>query len=214
MFPNPSLCPEIQTYWHDKLGRMSTSQIKDEISTLEAIRSIFLRAAEKKEAEDSNRNPIPLPVHAEQEEVADRMRKRRFDLLREVPTRGSWRTLEALESCDLETLEELEAHLRKKSRLAIHIRILDEICLDKILDDIKKKSTALHAELLDDIANANGAKAIASKARELAIESLIGSRQLTAAQVHKAWVQERMKLRLEWAKRQKLHGAAAARLES
>ena len=154
-------------------------------------------------------------MHAEQkEEAADRMRKRRFDLLREVPTRGSWRTLEALESCDLETLEELEAHLRKKSRLSIHIRILDEICLDKILDDIKKKSTALHAELLDEIANANGAKAIASKARELAIESLIGSRQLTAAQVHKAWVQERMKLRLQWAKRQKLHGAAAARLES
>ena len=104
--------------------------------------------------------------------------------------------------------------LLEKGRLAIHIKILDEICLDKIMDDIKKKSTALHAELLDEIANANGAKAIASHARELAIESLIGSRQLTAAQVHKAWVQERMKLRLEWAKRQKLHGAAAARLES
>ena len=114
-----------------------------------------------------------------------------------------------MESCypHLETL----ASLGKKSRLAVHIKILDEICTEW------PKSTALHAELLDEIANANGAKAIASHARELAIESLIGSRQLTAAQVQKARVQERLNQQNEFeiamGKRSEA-ALQAARLES
>ena len=155
---------------------MSYKQLKTELSTLETLMTQVNHAA--------RRNP-PQVWHAE--ELEHRRKKQRFDLLKEtleVPTQhGSRRTFEALESCypHLETLQSLG----KKSRLAVHIKILDEICTEW------PQHTAIHAQILDEIADGNGAKAIASHARELAIESLIESRQLTADQVQKARVQEK-----------------------
>ena len=165
--------------YQNSIDTMSYKQLKTELSTLETLMTQVNRAA--------RRNP-PQVWHAE--ELEHRRKKQRFDLLKEtleVPTdptvNGSRKTFEALESCypHLETLRSLG----KKSRLAVHIKILDEICTEW------PQHTAIHAKILDEIADGNGAKAIASHARELAIESLIESRQLTADQVQKARVQEK-----------------------
>ena len=165
--------------YQTSIDTMSYKQLKTELSTLETLMTQVNRAA--------RRNP-PQVWHAE--ELEHRRKKQRFDLLKEtleVPTdptvNGSRKTFEAMESCypHLETLRSLG----KKSRLAVHIKILDEICTEW------PQHTAIHAQILDEIADGNGAKAIASHARELAIESLIESRQLTADQVQKARVQDK-----------------------
>jgi hypothetical protein len=153
--------------YQNSIDTMSYKQLKTELSTLETLMTQVIQSTQR-----------------------DTRKKQRFDLLKEtleVPTdptvNGSRKTFEAMESCypHLETLRSLG----KKSRLAVHIKILDEICTEW------PQHTAIHAKILDEIADGNGAKAIASHARELAIESLIESRQLTADQVQKARVQEK-----------------------
>ena len=153
--------------YQNSIDTMSYKQLKTELSTLETLMTQVIQSTQR-----------------------DTRKKQRFDLLKEtleVPTdptvNGSRKTFEAMESCypHLETLRSLG----KKSRLAVHIKILDEICTEW------PQHTAIHAKILDEIADGNGAKAIASHARELAIESLIESRQLTADQVQKARVQDK-----------------------
>ena len=171
--------PEYQS----TIATMSYRQLHTELSTLESLKTQVMK---KQEADEANNRELHAALKKEGEELEDQNRKKRqFNRLKEtleaptqhgrIATSPSLETIEALESSfpDLETL----ASLKKKGRHAVHAKILDEICT------AWPKSTALHAKILDEITACHGAKAIASRARELAIESLAA----------KARVQERLR---------------------
>ena len=169
--------PEYQS----TIATMSNRQLHTELSTLESLKTQVMK---KQEADEANNGELHAALKKEGEELEDQNRKKRqFNRLKETleaPTQHgriapSLETIEALESSfpNLETL----ASLKKKGRLAVHAKILDEICT------AWPQSTALHAKIVDEIIAFHGAKAIASRARELAIESLAA----------KARVQERLR---------------------
>jgi len=157
---------------------MSDSQLRTELSTLETLKTQVLK---KQEDEAASNRELHAALKKEGEELEDQRRKKRqFIRLKETvegPTQHgrigpSWpstqNAIEALESSfpELETL----ASLKKKGRHEVHAKILDEI------RTAWPKSTAMHAKILDEITAARAqelatesrAKAIASRARELA----------------------------------------------
>ena len=160
--------PEYQSM----IATMSYRQLHTELSTLESLKTQVMK---KQEADEANNRELHAALKKEGEELEDQNRKKRqFNRLKEIleaptqhgriATSPSLETIEALESSfpDLETL----ASLNKKSRLAVHVKILDEICTQW------PKSTAVHHKILDEIAAYHkmakvdcSAKAIASRAR-------------------------------------------------
>ena len=139
---------------------MSYRQLHTELSTLESLKTQVMK---KQEADEANNRELHAALKKEGEELEDQRRKKRqFNRLKETleaPTQHgrigpSLATVEALESSfpDLETL----ASLKQKGRHAVNT-------------DVKQMSTC---EILDEITACHDAKAIASRARELAIESL------------------------------------------
>jgi hypothetical protein len=139
---------------------MSYRQLHTELSTLESLTTQVMK---KQKADEANNRELHAALKKEGEELEDQRRKKRqFDRLKETleaPTQhgriaASLATIEALESSfpDLETL----ASLKKKGRRAVNT-------------DVKQMSTC---KILDEITACHGAKAIASRARELAFESL------------------------------------------
>ena len=160
--------PEYQS----TIATMGYRQLHTELSTLESLKTQVMK---KQEADEANNRELHAALKKEGEELEDQNRKKRqFNRLKEIleaptqhgriATSPSLETIEALESSfpDLETL----ASLNKKSRLAVHVKILDEICTQW------PKSTAVHHKILDEIAAYHkmakvdcSAKAIASRAR-------------------------------------------------
>ena len=158
------------TEYKRMISVMSDSQLRTEMKTLETLKT---QVMQQQEDEAANNRELHADSKQEHEELEDQRRKKRqFIRLKETveaPTQHgriapSPATIEALESSfpDLETL----ASLNKKSRLAVHVKILDEICTQW------PKSTAVHVKILDEIAAYHtmakvdcSAKAIASRAR-------------------------------------------------
>jgi hypothetical protein len=163
---NAMRLPEYQS----TIATMSYRQLHTELIQLESLKTQVMK---KQEADEANNGELHAALKKEGEELEDQNRKKRqFNRLKETleaPTQHgriapSLETIEALESSfpDLETL----ASLNKKSRLAVHVKILDEICTQW------PKSTAVHVKILDEIAAYHtmakvdcSAKAIASRAR-------------------------------------------------
>jgi hypothetical protein len=160
------------TEYERMISVMSDSQLRTEMKTLETLKT---QVMQQQEDEAANNRELHAALKKEGEELEDQNRKKRqFNRLKEIleaptqhgriATSPSLETIEALESSfpDLETL----ASLNKKSRLAVHVKILDEICTQW------PKSTAVHHKILDEIAAYHkmakvdcSAKAIASRAR-------------------------------------------------
>jgi hypothetical protein len=160
------------TEYKRMISVMSDSQLRMEMKTLETLKT---QVMQQQEDEAANNRELHAALKKEGEELEDQNRKKRqFNRLKEIleaptqhgriATSPSLETIEALESSfpDLETL----ASLNKKSRLAVHVKILDEICTQW------PKSTAVHVKILDEIAAYHkmakvdcSAKAIASRAR-------------------------------------------------
>ena len=140
---NAMRLPEYQS----TIATMSYRQLHTELIQLESLKTQVMK---KQEADEANNRELHAALKKEGEELEDQNRKKRqFNRLKEIleaptqhgiiATSPSLETIEALESSfpDLETL----ASLNKKSRLAVHVKILDEICTQW------PKSTAVQRQL-------------------------------------------------------------------